>query len=67
MIEATDWDIHFVPSDSTPLLEEQKDLTEKQNIEEQHAHHPCTIPVSTNHPLVVQPSATKEQALREKI
>jgi len=51
MIEATDWDIHFVPSDSTPLLEEQKDLIEKQNREEQHAHHPCTIPVSTNHPL----------------
>ena len=41
MIEATDWDIHFVPSDSTPLLEEQKDLIEKQNREEQHAHHSC--------------------------
>ena len=51
MIEATDWDVHFVPSDSTPLLKEQKDLIEKQNREEQHAHHPCTIPVSTNHPL----------------
>jgi len=38
MIEATD--IHFVPSDSTPPLEEQKDLIEKQNREEQHVHHP---------------------------
>ena len=52
-IEATDWDIHFVPSDSTPLLEEQKDLIEKQNREEQHVHHPCFYPLHPHETITV--------------